>query len=45
VDVPSWPSGHVAFDDKVFEFGAGELTRVPIENLRRIEVKPPKRAA
>ena len=35
------PSRHVAFDGKIFEFGAGELTRVPIENLRRI-VKPPK---
>jgi hypothetical protein len=42
VEVPSWPSGHVAFDGKIFEFGAGELTRVPIENLRWIEVKPPK---
>jgi hypothetical protein len=41
--VPSWPSGHVGFDGEVFEFGAGELTRVPIENLRQIEVKPPKK--
>jgi len=42
VKVPSWPSGHVAFDGKILEFGAGELTRVPIENLRKIELKPPK---
>lgn len=40
--VPSWPSGHVAFDGEIFEFGAGELTRVPIENLRKIELKSPK---
>lgn len=43
VKVPSWPSGHVGFDDEILEFGAGELTRVPIENLRKIEVKPPKK--
>jgi hypothetical protein len=42
VEVPSWPSGHVAFDGKIFEFGAGELSRVPIENLRKIEVTGPK---
>jgi hypothetical protein len=42
VKVPSWPSGHVGFDGEVFEYGAGELTRVPIENLRSIEVKAPK---
>lgn len=41
--VPSWPSGYVGFDGEIFEFGAGELTRVPIENLRKIEVKPPKK--
>ncbi|MGH2983823.1 MAG: hypothetical protein ACRDK5_06180 [Solirubrobacterales bacterium] len=42
MEVPSWPTGHVSFDGKIFEFGAGELQRVPIENLTKIEVKPPK---
>ncbi len=41
--VPSWPSGYLGFDGAIFEFGAGELTRVPIENVRKIEVKPPKK--
>lgn len=43
MEVPSWPSGHVKLDDDVLEFGAGELTRVPVANLTKIEVKPPKR--
>ena len=42
VKVPSWPSGHVAFDGEIFEYGAGELTRVPVENLRKIEIAGPK---
>ena len=31
MNVPSWPSGHLAFDGEIFEYGAGELTRVPVE--------------
>lgn len=37
--VPSWPSGHLSLDGDVFEFGAGELTRVPVKDLKSIEVK------
>jgi hypothetical protein len=39
VKVPSWPSGHLNLDGDVFEFGAGELTRVPVKDLKSIEVK------
>ncbi len=42
MEVSSWPSGRVKLDDDVLEFGAGELTRVPVANLTKIEVKPPK---
>jgi hypothetical protein len=42
MEVLSWPSGHVKLDGDVLEFGAGELTRVPVANLTKIEVKPPK---
>jgi len=41
--VPSWPSGFLSFDGAIFEFGAGEVNRIPIENVREIEVKPPKK--
>lgn len=37
--VPSWPSGHLSLDGDVFEFGAGELTRVPVKDVKSIEVK------
>ena len=37
--VPSWPSGHVKLDGDVLEFGAGDLTRVPVADLEKIEVK------
>ena len=43
MEVPSWPSGRVKLDGDVLEFGAGELTRVPVANLTKLEVKPPKR--
>jgi hypothetical protein len=42
MQVPSWPSGHVKLDDDVLEFGAGDLTRVPVADLTKIEVKLPK---
>ena len=39
MSVPSWPSGHLRLDGDVFEFGAGDLTRVPVKDLKSIEVK------
>jgi hypothetical protein len=42
MEVPSWPSGRVKLDGDVLEFGVGELIRVPVANLNKVEVKPPK---
>lgn len=42
MEIPSWPSGAVRFDGETFEYGGGELHRVPVGNLLSIEVKPPK---
>lgn len=43
MEVPSWPSGRVKLDGDTLEFGAGDLTRIPVANLRKVEVKPPKK--
>ncbi|HEX6586209.1 MAG TPA: hypothetical protein VF052_05610 [Solirubrobacterales bacterium] len=40
MEVPCWPSGRVKLDGDVLEFGAGELERVPVANLRKSEAKP-----
>ena len=37
--VPSWPSGHVKLDGDVLEFGAGDLARVPLADIDKLEVK------
>jgi hypothetical protein len=41
--VPAWPSGFVSFDGEVFEYGAGEQTRVAANALKSVEIVPPKK--
>ncbi len=40
MEIPSWPSGRVKLDGDVLEFGAGDLQRVPVADLKNIEVTP-----
>ena len=43
MEVPTWPSGVVRFDGETLEWGAGELYRVALSSLLKLEVEPPKR--
>jgi hypothetical protein len=38
MEVPSWPSGRVKLDGDTLEFGAGDLTRVPVADVKKFEV-------
>jgi hypothetical protein len=43
MEVPTWPSGVVRFDGQTLEWGAGELHRVAVTSLLKVEIKPPKK--